>query len=78
MPRNLDPVERALLEARRDAYVSFFRVVSCEPGASLEVENLLSDRRFTVQDRSLSSSGLEGRHLPLRILRMGDNSRLPR
>lgn len=70
--KGIEPVERALLEARRDARLSYYRVDSCEPGASLEVEDLLTGRRFTVQDRALSAVGLEGFYLPLRLLRIGD------
>jgi len=70
--KGLEPAERALLEARRDAKLSYYRVDSCEPGASLEVEDLLTGRRFTVQDRALSAVPLEGLHLPLRLLQVGD------
>ncbi len=65
--KRLGPVERALLEARRASHVSIYRVDASEPGASLEVEDVLTGRRLTVHDRSLSGCDVEGLFLPLRL-----------
>lgn len=70
--RGISPAERALLEARRAAELSLYRVDSCEPGALFEVEDVLDGRRRTVQDRAMSGCGLEGFVVPLRLLRVAD------
>ncbi len=66
--KRLDPDERVLLEARRDAEVSIYRVDACEPGVAIEVTDVLSGRRYTLHDRALSSGAREGLYLPLRLL----------
>ncbi|MEE8468230.1 MAG: hypothetical protein V3T22_07230, partial [Planctomycetota bacterium] len=68
--KRLDPVERRLLQARVDAVLSIFRVDSCEPGATLDVEDVLTGKRYLVHDAALSGCDLEGIFLPLRLLRI--------
>jgi len=70
--RRVAPAERVLLEARKSALLSIFRVDSCEPGATLEVEDILSGERYTIHDRAMSSGELEGILVPLRLLRVED------
>lgn len=70
--KSLDPAERVLLEARRRAVLSIFRVDSSEPGATIEIEDVLSGERFTVHDKSMSGCELEGVFLPLRLLRVDE------
>jgi hypothetical protein len=69
--RDLDPGVRAMLVARRDAVLSLFRVDACDPGATIEVEDVLTGERATLHDRGLSASAREGLLLPLRLLRAG-------
>lgn len=66
--RRCEPARRALLEARRTAELSIYRVDSTQPGASLEVEDVLGGGRHTVADLALSSCEVEGWFLPLRLL----------
>ncbi|TAH38033.1 MAG: DUF2384 domain-containing protein [Planctomycetota bacterium] len=68
----LNPAARVLLEARRDAELSVYRVDACVPGATLEVEDIFTGERHTVHDRSMSGCGLEGYFLPLRLTRVAD------
>ena len=68
---DLDPGVRAMLAARRDATVSIFRVDACHPGATIEVEDVLTGRRATLHDRALSGSVRAGIFVPLRLLHAG-------
>jgi len=70
--RRLAPAERALLEARRDAALSIYRVDSTEPGATLEVEDVFTGERRTIHDAALSGCGLEGFFVPLRLARVAE------
>lgn len=65
--RRFPPGVRAMLEARRDAVLSIFRIDACDPGASLDVTDVLSGKRFTLSDRALSGSAREGLYVPLRL-----------
>ncbi len=67
----LSPEIRSLLEARRASRLSVYRVVSTEPGLSLEVEDIFDGECFTVYDRGLAGSGVEGYFLPLRLIQAG-------
>ncbi|HEX5011118.1 MAG TPA: MbcA/ParS/Xre antitoxin family protein [Planctomycetota bacterium] len=62
---------RAVLQARRDARLSVYRVDACRPGEGLEVEDVLSGEASFVHDRGLASSGLSGFYIPLRLQRVG-------
>ncbi len=66
------PVERHLLEARRDAVLSVYRVDVLTPGATIEVEDVLSGERATIQDRALSGCDIQHLLLPLRLSRVAD------
>ena len=68
--KRISPEERVLLQARLDATLSFFRVDSTVPGESLEVEDVLTGERSTLQDGALSQCRLEGCILPLRLMRV--------
>ncbi|MCK6448304.1 MAG: hypothetical protein L6Q99_18100 [Planctomycetes bacterium] len=68
---DLSSVERALLEARRDARVSVFRVIATRPGESFDVEDLLDGSRRTIHDRVHSSRDFEGACVAFRILDVG-------
>jgi len=65
-------VEAALIEARRNARLSIFRVDSTQPGATFEVEDILTGERATVHDRAFSGCDIEGVYVPLRIVRLGE------
>ncbi len=69
--RSTTPVERALIEARIDARLSIYRVVSTQPGECLEVEDVFDGARFTVHDAALSGCDVDGTFLPARIQRLG-------
>ena len=68
--RDLTPGNRMLIEARRTALLSIFRVDSVQPGASFEVEDVTDGERYTVQDRALSGCAIEGLLLPLRLMQV--------
>jgi hypothetical protein len=70
--KNLPPAERALLEARRDAELSIYRIDACQPGASLEVEDVFTGERRTIHDSALSGCDLEGFFVPLRLARVAE------
>jgi len=67
----LEPVDRILIEARQRCRFSIFRVDSTVPGATLEVEDVLTGDLLTIHDRALSGCGLEGCFALMRILRLG-------
>jgi hypothetical protein len=69
--RSTTRVERALIEARMKARLSIYRVVSTQPGESLELEDIFDGEKFTVHDRAMSGCGLDGTFLPLRIQKLG-------
>jgi hypothetical protein len=66
--KGLAPEERTLLQARADATLSIYRVDGTRPGKSLEVECLLSGKRFTIHDPQLSELEAPGFFLPLRLM----------
>jgi hypothetical protein len=70
--KRLPPVERALLEARRDAELSIYRVDACQPGATVEVEDIFTGERRTIHDSSLSGCDLEGFFVPLRLAHVAE------
>lgn len=70
--KRLDPAERVILEARRDATLSVYRVDACQPGATLDVEDILSGEQHVVHDRAMSGCSLEGYFLPLRLMHIGE------
>jgi hypothetical protein len=70
--RGITSREYALIEARTEATLSLYRIVSSQPGATLEVEDLLTGARSTVHDRALSGCDVEGTVFPLRLLRLGE------
>jgi hypothetical protein len=69
--RGWSETERRLIQARSAAELSIYRVVATEPGSTLDLEDLLSGRRATLHDASLSGCGLEGFFIPLRLFRAG-------
>lgn len=68
--KSLPDDQRALLEALRDSEVSLYRVEGVDPGATIEVQDVLSGRRHTLHDKLLSESLPPGLVLPLRLLRL--------
>ncbi len=66
------PLERTLIEARIGARLSIYRVDVATPGATLEVEDIFDGTRFTIHERALSGCGVEGFHLPMRIMKLGE------
>lgn len=70
--KRLDPAERAILEARRAAELSVYRVDATEPGATLDVEDILSGEQRVVNDSTMSGCDLEGYFLTLRLMRIGE------
>lgn len=70
--KHLDPFERRFLEARRDAHLSFFRVVATHADGTLELEDILTGETHSAHDLALSQCGVEGFFLPLRLLDVGD------
>ncbi|QDV05576.1 hypothetical protein Poly30_10740 [Planctomycetes bacterium Poly30] len=54
--RRLGLLEQTLLEARIEAKAIVGRVVSTDPGASLEIENSLTGERHTVHDLTMSKT----------------------
>ncbi|MFT5287920.1 MAG: hypothetical protein ACI8TQ_004108, partial [Planctomycetota bacterium] len=70
--KSLSPETQTLLEARQTARSSVYRVDTCEPGLSLEVEDIFDGERFTVMDRALSNCELEDCFLPLRLMNVGE------
>ncbi len=70
--RKTTPLERILIEARISARFSFFRIVATAPGATLEIEDLLTGTRATIHDRALSGCDIEGFYVLLRLVRLGE------
>ncbi|QDU65242.1 hypothetical protein [Engelhardtia mirabilis] len=68
----LDPRDRIVLEAYRDAVLSIFRVDATEPGESIEVEDVLTGERYVVQDEVMSGAAILGIFIPMRVVRLGD------
>ncbi|HEX5009891.1 MAG TPA: hypothetical protein VFY71_05780 [Planctomycetota bacterium] len=65
------PVERALIQARLDARLSIYRVLAVHAKVSLDLEDILSGERTTLQERSLSTCDIGHCFLPLRLTRVG-------
>lgn len=63
--RTLAPWQRQLIDARRNARFSVFRVDHTEPGSHLVVEDVLDGSQHTVHDRAFSSAVNEGLYIPL-------------
>lgn len=68
----ISPAWRALLEARRDARLSFYVVRGTEPGSSLDLECLIDGSRWKVHDRALSGCAPLGCVLVLRLIAVGE------
>lgn len=66
------PLERILIQARIDARLSIYRVDAATPGATLEVEDIFDGTRITIHERALSGCDVEGLHLPMRIMKLGE------
>lgn len=65
--KSLSPWHREVLEARRQARFSVYRVHRTEPGSHLVVEDVLDGSMHTVHDRSLASLLYAGVVLPMRL-----------
>lgn len=65
--QTLEPWQRQLIDARRNARLSVFRVEETEPGSHFVVEDVLDGSRHTVHDRALSGALNEGLCIPLRL-----------
>lgn len=65
--QTLEPWQRQLIDARRNARLSVFRVEQAEPGSHFVVEDVLDGSRHTVHDRALSGALNEGLFIPLRL-----------
>lgn len=65
--QTLEPWQRQLIDARRNARLSVFRVEETEPGSHFVVEDVLDGSRHTVHDRALSGALNEGLYIPLRL-----------
>ncbi len=74
LEEDLDPRERALLEARAAAAPSFYKVEWIEKGKYLVLADLFTGETFTVWDISLSETAEEGTVLAGRIYRAGNYS----
>ncbi|MEW6071116.1 MAG: hypothetical protein AB1726_00795 [Planctomycetota bacterium] len=72
---DLPPAARALIEARIAAELSIYRLDVLEPGATVEVEDILAGHRRTIHDRRLSGLDAEGIFLPLRLYEVGGFTR---
>lgn len=68
---DLTAVERTLLLARRDAKLSIYRIDAAKPGESIDVEDVLDGERLVVHDASLSTCGVVGLGMPMRLQRIG-------
>ena len=68
----LEPAFAAVLQARRDARLSFYRVTGIEVGRSLTVEDVLTGDQFTLWDAAMSDSALPDLVLPLRLMLLGE------
>jgi len=67
----LEGVERALLEARRDAYVTIVLVVDVTPGEQLLLADVFSEAPIVVNDPVLSVDSLHAAVFPARLCPMG-------
>lgn len=65
--KSLSPWQRELLEARRQARLSIYRVQYCEPGSHLVVEDVTDGSLHTVHDQLLSEALSRGLVLPMRL-----------
>jgi hypothetical protein len=66
------PLDRVLIQARIDARFSIIRIDSTEPGATLQVEDVITGARATIHDRAFSGCDIVGAYFPLRLIRLGE------
>ncbi|MCP3917218.1 MAG: hypothetical protein GY711_16845 [bacterium] len=72
---DLPAAERTLLEARRVAALSIYRIDAAEEAmGTLEVEDVVSGDRHTIEDSALASCEIEDTFLPLRLFAVGSHT----
>jgi hypothetical protein len=70
----LDPEGRALVEAERTAWFSYYEVVSAEPGRSIALRDLLVGGERTVEEKTASRTVRPRDVLLARIVDLGDRA----
>lgn len=69
---DLSPTERTLIDARLNARISIYRILSTKPGESLEIEDVFDGTRFTIHERALSGCDVDGLCIPMRVMRVAE------